>query len=136
MRLRQVTRRPRSPPDQRNLETLGSTCYSGVPVGLGRGTAGLRAPQKQPPPRGRAHLCPGTPFPPPPPVPLRGLGYKLKFNFIKPASNQSLARANNAGQGASASSTAVIHSASPAFVRKLLEQHFPPEFMVLAASGA
>lgn len=70
------------------------------------------------------------------PAPRHGLRYKLKFNFIKPVSNQSLALANNAGQGASASSVAVIHPASPALVRKLLEQHFPPKFMALAASGA
>lgn len=71
-----------------------------------------------------------------PPPPRRGLRYKLKFNFIKPVSNQSQALANNAGQGASASSVAVIHPTSPALVRKLLEQHFPPKFMALAASGA
>lgn len=30
---------------------------------------------------------------------------------------------------------AVIHPASPALVRKLLELHFLPKFMALAASG-
>lgn len=65
-----------------------------------------------------------------------GLGYKLKFNFIR-ASEQSIPGwANNAGQGASLPPEAVIHLASPALVPKLLELHFPTKFMVLAASGA
>lgn len=99
-------------------------------VGFGCSTMSPHPHRRSPGSWGRARLCPGTH-----PGPRLGLGYKLKFNFIKPVSSQSLALANNAGQGAS-SSAAVTHSASPALVRKLLEQHFPPKFMELAASGA
>lgn len=112
--------------------TLASPCVP--PAGFVFGTTRPPALPEKPPSWGQAHLCPGTPLAPTPP--RRGLRYKLKFNFIKPVSNQSQALANNAGQGASASSMAVIHPTSPALVRKLLEQHFPPKFMALAASGA
>lgn len=85
-------------------------------------------PHRRNPIRGLSPPLPGHPHP------HCGLGHKLKFNFIKPAHNQSLAPTNNARRGASCA--AVIHPASPALVRKLLELHFPPKFMALAASGA